>query len=80
VEVNRAVAMAMAGNPQAGLQILHRLKPEMEEFFPFHVAHADLLRRTNQREAAAHAYERALELCQNNLEHAYLRRKRDELA
>ncbi len=80
VEVNRAVAMAMAGNPQAGLQILHRLKLEMEEFFPFHVAHADLLRRTNQREAAADAYERALELCQNNLEHAYLRRKLDELA
>ena len=80
VEVNRAVAMAMAGNPQAGLRILHRLKLEMEEFFPFHVAHADLLRRTNQREAAADAYERALELCQNNLEHAYLRRKLDELA
>lgn len=80
VEVNRAVAMAMAGNPQAGLRILHRLKPEMEEFFPFHVAHADLLRRTNQRGAAADAYERALELCQNNLEYAYLRRKLDELA
>lgn len=80
VEVNRAVAMAMAGNPEAGLQILHRLKLEMEEFFPFHVAHADLLRRTNQLEAAANAYERALELCQNNLEHAYLRRKLNELA
>jgi len=80
VEVNRAVAMAMAGNPQAGLRILDRLKLEMEEYFPFHVAHADLLRRTNQREAAADAYERALELCQNNLEHAYLRRKLDELA
>lgn len=79
VEVNRAVAMAMAGNPEAGLQILHRLKLEMEEYFPFHVAHADLLRRTNQREAAADAYERALELCQNNLEYAYLRRKLDEL-
>lgn len=80
VEVNLAVAMAMAGNPQAGLQILHRLKLEMEEYFPFHVAHADLLRRTNQREAAVDAYERALELCQNNLEHAYLRHKLDELA
>jgi RNA polymerase sigma-70 factor, ECF subfamily len=80
VEVNRAVAMAMAGNPQAGLRILHRLKLEMEEYFPFHVAHADLLRRTNQPEAAAHAYKRALDLCQNNLEHAYLRRKLDELA
>jgi RNA polymerase sigma-70 factor (ECF subfamily) len=80
VEVNWAVAMAMAGNPQAGLRILHRLKLEMEEFFPFHVAHADLLRRTNQRGAAADAYERALKLCRNNLEYAYLRRKLDELA
>lgn len=80
VEVNQAVAMAMAGNSQAGLQVLHRLKTEMEEYFPFHVAHAELLRRTNQREAAVNAYERALALCQNNLEHAYLRRKLDELA
>jgi RNA polymerase sigma-70 factor (ECF subfamily) len=80
VEVNYAVAMAMAGNLQAGLQILHRLKLEIEEYFPFHVAYANLLRRTNQREAAADAYKRALELCQNNLEHAYLRRKLDELA
>lgn len=72
VEVNRAVAMAMAGNPQAGLRILHRLKLEMEEFFPFHVAHADLLRRTNQRAAAADAYQQAIRLCQNSTERAYL--------
>lgn len=79
VEVNRAVAVAMAGTPQAGLHMLYRLKLEMEDYYPFHVARADLLRRTNQREAAADAYERALELCQNRLERAYLQRRLDEI-
>jgi len=42
------------------------------------VARADLLRRSQQREAAADAYERALHLCQNRMERAYLQRRLDE--
>jgi hypothetical protein len=42
-------------------------------------ARADLLRRTNQREAAADAYERALALCGNSPERAYLQRRLDEM-
>jgi predicted RNA polymerase sigma factor len=38
-----------------------------------------LLRRTHQREAAADAYARALELCQNQAERAHLQRRLDEL-
>jgi RNA polymerase sigma-70 factor (ECF subfamily) len=51
----------------------------MEVYYPFHVARADLLRRTNQYEAATDAYERALDLCQNSAERAYLQRRLDEL-
>ncbi len=78
VEVNRAVAVAMAQNPMVGLILLHRIKG-VEDFYPYHAARADLLRRTNQREAAADGYERAIELCQNSAERAYLQRRLDEL-
>jgi RNA polymerase sigma-70 factor (ECF subfamily) len=78
VEVNRAVAVAMAQSPGAGLALLHRIQG-VEDFYPYHVARADLLRRTNQREAAADAYERALALCGNHAERAYLPRQLDEM-
>jgi len=83
VEVNRAVAVAMAaGTPEGaslGLQMLLRLEDQAEGFYPYHVARADLLRRTNQREAAAEAYERALALCGNKAERAYLHRRLEEM-
>ncbi len=79
VEVNRAVAVAMAKGPQQGLQMLLRLENDADNFYPYHAARADLLRRTNQREAATDAYQRALELCGNPAERAYLRRRLDEM-
>jgi RNA polymerase sigma-70 factor (ECF subfamily) len=83
VEVNRVVAVAMAaGTPEGaslGLQMLLRLEDQAEGFYPYHVARADLLRRTNQREAAAEAYERALALCGNKAERAYLQRRLEEM-
>jgi RNA polymerase sigma-70 factor (ECF subfamily) len=78
VEVNRAVAVAMAQGPATGLELLHHIDG-VEAFYPYHVARADLLRRTNQREAAADAYQRALELCQNSAERAYLQRRLDQM-
>ena len=78
VEVNRAVAVAMAHNPAAGLALLHQIQ-DAADFYPYHAARADLLRRMNQREAAADAYERALALCGNNAERAYLRRRLDDM-
>lgn len=79
VEVNRAVAVAMARGPGQGLQILLQLEDEADHFYPYHAARADLLRRTNQIEAAIEAYQRALELCGNPAERAYLRRRLDEM-
>ena len=77
VKVNRAVAVAMSGKMREGLQILLSLESEADNFYPYHAARADLLRRTNQREAAADAYKRALDLCGNNTERAYLQRRLD---
>ena len=79
VEVNRAVAVAMARGVSEGLQMLLQLESQAEGFYPYHAARADLLRRTNQHEAAADAYRRALDLCGNRAEHAYLQRRLDEI-
>jgi len=79
VEVNRAVAVAMARGVSEGLQMLLRLESQAEGFYPYHAARADLLRRSNQREAAADAYRRALDLCGNRAERVYLQRRLDEI-
>ena len=79
IEVNRAVALGMSQGAQAGLQMLLQLEGQADSFYPYHAARADLLRRTNQREAAADAYERAIALCSNNAERAYLQRRLDEM-
>jgi RNA polymerase sigma-70 factor, ECF subfamily len=62
-----------------GLQMLLGLDSRADGFYPYHAARADLLRRTNQREAAADAYQRALALCGNRAERAYLQRRLREM-
>ena len=79
VEVNRAVAIGMARGLQEGLKLLLQLEDQADNFYPYHAARADLLRRTNQREAAADAYKRALDLCNNKTERGYLQRRHDEM-
>ena len=64
---------------QEGLKLLLQLEDQAETFYPYHAASADLLRRTNQWEAAADAYKRALDLCNNKTERSYLQRRLDEM-
>lgn len=79
IEVNRAVAVAMAYGVEAGLQLLLRLEDQVDGYYPYHAARADLLRRNGEREAAADAYQRALALCGNRAERAHLQRRLAEL-
>ena len=79
VEVNRAVVVAMTDGAEEGLNILLNLQGQADNFYPYHAARADLLRRTNQLEAATDAYKRALDLCDNHTERAYLQRRIDEM-
>jgi RNA polymerase sigma-70 factor (ECF subfamily) len=79
IEVNQAVAVAMARGVPEGLKMLLSLENEADNFYPYHAARADLLRRTNQHDAAADAYERAVVLCNNTAERAYLQRRLDEM-
>ena len=77
VELNRAVAVAMADGPAAGLTLLEDLP--LERYQWFHSARADLLRRQGKRDEAATAYHRALDLAANETERAFLERRLAEL-
>jgi RNA polymerase sigma-70 factor (ECF subfamily) len=79
IEVNRAVAVAMASGAQAGLQMLLCLESLTDGYYPYHAALSDLLRRMNQHEPASDAHERALALCGNNAERTYLQRRLEEM-
>jgi RNA polymerase sigma-70 factor (ECF subfamily) len=77
VEVNRAVALGMAGDPDAGLRVLDAV--DLDRYQPLHAARAELLRRSGDREGAAGAYERAIALSANAVERAELERRRAAL-
>ena len=79
VEVNRAVAVAMAEGLQEGLRILEGLGDRAKGYYPFHVVRADLLRRSDQLEEAIESYERAISLCDNPAERSHLQRQLDPL-
>jgi RNA polymerase sigma-70 factor (ECF subfamily) len=81
VEVNRAVAVAFASGPAAGLAVLEPLLSDsaLENYQPLHAAHAELLRRSGDADGAAHAYTRAIELTSNAVECAELERRRAAL-
>jgi RNA polymerase sigma-70 factor (ECF subfamily) len=80
-EVHRAVAVARASGPQAGLDLLAPLldDPRLARCQPLHAARAELLRRAGQGDAARRAYERAVELSGNEAERAELQRRLAEL-
>jgi RNA polymerase sigma-70 factor (ECF subfamily) len=77
VELNRAVAVAMADGPAAGLQLLDDLP--LERYHLFHAARADLLRREGRTDEARAAYVRASELATNESERTFLARRISEL-
>jgi RNA polymerase sigma-70 factor (ECF subfamily) len=79
VALNRAVAVAMADGPDAGLRLLDPLADDLDQYHHFHAARADLLRRAGREPEAADAYDRALALVGNDAERRYLERRRAAL-
>lgn len=75
IELNRAVAVAMADGPDAGLALMEPLADELERYHLFHAARADLLRRSGRSNEAKVAYQRALDLATNPVERNYLLRR-----
>lgn len=80
VELNRAVAVAMADGPDAGLALVDTLTDELGAYRYLHATRADLLRRLGRREEARRAYVRALDLTTSAAEREYLERRRREVS
>jgi len=78
VELNRAVAVAMAEGPARGLELVDALEG-LEQYRLLHATRADLLRRLERTDEAAGAYRRALELTTNGAERAFLERRLREV-
>ncbi len=72
IQLNQAVAVSMASGPDQGLRLLQPLADELHSFAPFHLARADMLRRTGQAELARVAYQTALDYTQNAVERAFI--------
>jgi RNA polymerase sigma-70 factor (ECF subfamily) len=77
VELNRAVAVAMADGPAAGLAVIDAIlqRGELTEYYLAHSARADLCRRLGRRSDAIAAYQRALELTKQEPERRFLERR-----
>jgi RNA polymerase sigma-70 factor (ECF subfamily) len=77
VEINRAVAVGMADGPRAGLAILEPILASgaLADYAPLHAAHADLLDRAGDAEAAANAWARAIATTENAALRAELQRR-----
>ena len=77
VELNRAVAVAEAEGPAAGLEIVDRLP--LEEYRYLHATRGELLWRLGRTDEAGEAYRRALALAHNDAERRLLERRLAEV-
>jgi RNA polymerase sigma-70 factor (ECF subfamily) len=77
VELNRAVAIAEAGEVEAALALVDRL--ELDDYHYLHATRAELLRRLDRVDDARAAYERALTLVHSDAERRFLERRLAEL-
>jgi RNA polymerase sigma-70 factor (ECF subfamily) len=78
VSLNRAVAVAMAEGPAAGLAFIDPLEKELDGYHLLHAARADLLRRAGRYAEATGSYARALALVTNDSERRYLEKRAGE--
>ncbi len=82
VELNRAVAVAMADGPAAGLALVDRLAVSgaLADYHLLPATRADLLRRLDRRDEAADAYRQALAIVTTDAERRYLTRRLGEVS
>ena len=79
VELNHAVAVALAGDLEGGLALLESIEG-LDGYHLFHAARADLYRRLERRDEAASSYRRALELVTNESEGRFLEQRLAEVS
>ena len=74
IAVNHAVAVAMAGGPNAGLALINQIDG-LRDYHLYHAARAELALRSGDRTTARTAFARALELTENQAEQRHLTRR-----
>ena len=81
IALNHAAAVAMSEGFAKGLALVDEAGAtgKLDQYYLFHAARADLLRRLNRLPEAAAAYSRALELTTNRVEQEYVRRRLREV-
>lgn len=79
VDLNRAVALAMASGEEAGLDAMAPLANSLADYAPYHSAYGELLVRTGDSAGAIEAFERAIEVGTSDGERTRLRGKIAEL-
>ncbi len=77
VELNRAAALAEAGDPQAALELVDAL--DLDSYHYLHATRAEILRRLQRTDEARVAYERALDLVHSEAERRFLERRLAEV-
>jgi RNA polymerase sigma-70 factor (ECF subfamily) len=77
VELNRAAAIAEAGDVERALAIVDGL--ELDDYHYLHATRAELLRRLDRLDESGTAYERALELVHSEPERRFLEQRLAEL-
>jgi RNA polymerase sigma-70 factor (ECF subfamily) len=75
--LNHAVAVAMSEGIEHGLKLIDAAgaSGDLDKYYLFHSARADLLRRLKRFNEAALSYERALDLTDNQVERNYVTRR-----
>ncbi|HEX3290043.1 MAG TPA: sigma-70 family RNA polymerase sigma factor [Gaiella sp.] len=79
VELNRAAALAEAGDVESALALVDRLEPDLDGYHYLHATRAELLRRLGRADDARAAYGRALGLVHSDPERRFLERRLVEL-
>lgn len=77
IRLNRTVALAEAGHLAQALSDLASLAEALHDYQPFHAAHAELLARAGQGQAARAAYDRAIAAAPSPADAAFLIKRRD---
>jgi RNA polymerase sigma-70 factor (ECF subfamily) len=79
VRLNHAVAVALAGDVDSGLELLDGIEG-LDGYHLLHAARADLFRRLDRGGEAAESYRRALALTTNEAESRFLERRLAEVS
>jgi RNA polymerase sigma-70 factor (ECF subfamily) len=81
VALNHAAAVGMSEGYEEGLRLIEAVgaSGKLDQYYSFHAARADFLRRLDRGPEARVAYLRAFELTANRVEQKYVRRRLSEL-